>query len=188
MEFIINDLTDEQLIFLKKYNKDDLINILSKLQTQKEKRNNYHRLYYNKLKDDETKINKIKSSRKEYYSIIKNDSDKYKEYLQKMKQYNKNYLDRNKIKMDIVKPEKPIKTIKLNYVIKDDNYYIININKLINNFDDIEIINKNIKQLIINKNEVQDIFFTNDIFNEDNIKNYLLNNYNNIIKIKSVIT
>ena len=35
MEFIINDLTDEQLIFLKKYNKDDLINILSKLQTQK---------------------------------------------------------------------------------------------------------------------------------------------------------
>ena len=105
-----------------------------------------------------------------------------------MKQYNKNYLDRNKIKMDIVKTEKPIKTIKLNYVIKDDNYYIININKLINNFDDIEIINKNIKQLIINKNEVQDIFFTNDIFNEDNIKNYLLNNYNNIIKIKSVIT
>ena len=105
-----------------------------------------------------------------------------------MKQYNKNYLDRNKIKMDIEKPEKPIKAIKLNYVIKDENYYIININKLINNFDDIEIINKNIKQLIINKNEVQDIFFTNDIFNEDNIKNYLLNNYNNIIKLKSVIT
>ena len=34
MEFIINDLTDEQLTFLKKYNKDDLINILSNLQAQ----------------------------------------------------------------------------------------------------------------------------------------------------------
>ena len=60
MEFKISDLTTDQINLLNQYNKDDLINILNNLNFMKEKRNNYHRLYYNKLKDDETKFNKIK--------------------------------------------------------------------------------------------------------------------------------
>jgi hypothetical protein len=105
----------------------------------KEKRNNYHRLYYNKLKDDETKFNKIKNIRKQYYSTIKNDDEKYKNYLNKMKVYNKNYLDRKKLSPDY-KKEHDGKKKKLNFIEVDDDFYIININKFVNNFEDLELI------------------------------------------------
>ncbi len=48
MEFKIENLTNEQIILLNRFNKDDIIKNLEFLVNQKEKRNKYHRLYYNK--------------------------------------------------------------------------------------------------------------------------------------------
>jgi hypothetical protein len=183
MEFKISDLTTDQINLLNQYNKDDLINILNNLNFMKEKRNNYHRLYYNKLKDDETKFNKIKNIRKQYYSTIKNDDEKCKNYLNKMKVYNKNYLDRKKLSPDY-KKEHDGKKKKLNFIEVDDDFYIININKFINNFEDLELINKKLKQIFFNKKDVEEIFLTNDELNEENIKKFIVSKYNNIVKIK----
>lgn len=183
MEYIINDLTESQINILNKYNKDDLINVLHNLNNQKEKRNSYHRLYYNKLKEDESKLSKIKESRKDHYMNLKNDAEKYKAYLNKMKLYNKSYMAR-KIKTDD-KHEQSAKKKKINYIDVDDDLFIINITRFINNFDDLEYINKKFKQLLIHKKDVEEIFITDDAFNEENIKNYILNKYNNIIKMKT---
>ena len=183
MEYIINDLTESQINTLNKYNTDDLINVLHNLNNQKEKRNSYHRLYYNKFKEDESKLSKIKESRKDHYMNLKNDAEKYKAYLNKMKIYNKSYMAR-KIKTDD-KHEQSAKKKKINYIDVDDDLFIINITRFINNFDDLEYINKKFKQLLIHKKDVDEIFITDDAFNEENIKNYILNKYNNIIKMKT---
>ena len=142
MEYKIQDLTNEQINILNKFNKDDLINVLHNLEKQKENRNIYHRKYYNKIKEDEQKINKIKDLRKEYYTNIKNDAEKYSLYLNKMKEYNKNHLIRLKLKNE--QQDKPLKKVckTLNYIVVGDDYYLININKFINNFEDLEILNK----------------------------------------------
>jgi len=188
MDFKLEDLTPEQINILNRFNKNDIINNLLVLEHQKEKRNNYHRLYYNRLKTNDEKFNKLKLNRKDYYLNIKNDEEKYKIYLNKMKQYNHDYLNRKNLKSEDIKQDKPLKNIKLNYIISDEEYYIINVNKFITNFEDLEIINKKIKQIIINKNDVNDIFLKDDIFNEINIKNFIVNKYNNIIKLKPVLT
>jgi hypothetical protein len=188
MDFKLEDLTPEQINILHRFNKNYIINNLLVLEHQKEKRNNYHRLYYNKLKTNDEKFNKLKMNRKDYYLNIKNDEEKYKTYLNKMKQYNHDYLNRKNLKSEDIKQDKPLKNIKLNYIISDEEYYIINVNKFITNFEDLEIINKKIKQIIINKNDVNDIFLKDDIFNEINIKNFIVNKYNNIIKFKPVLT
>ena len=186
MDFKLENLTDEQINILNRFNKDDLVKSLLLLEQQKDKRNTYHRLYYNKIKDNEEKFNKIKANRKEYYINIKNDDEKYKNYLNKMKHYNKNYLDRMKLKKENIETVKPLKQmIKLNYIITDDEFYIINVNKFITNYADLEIVNKKVKQIILNKNDVNDIFYKNGIFDEGNIKNYILNKYNNIFKLKT---
>jgi len=186
MDFKLENLTDEQINILNRFNKDDLVKSLLLLEQQKDKRNTYHRLYYNKIKDNEEKFNKIKANRKEYYINIKNDDEKYKNYLNNMKHYNKNYLDRMKLKKENIETVKPLKQmIKLNYIITDDEFYIINVNKFITNYADLEIVNKKVKQIILNKNDVNDIFYKNGIFDEGNIKNYILNKYNNIFKLKT---
>ena len=184
MEYKIQDLTNEQINILNKFNKDDLINVLHNLEKQKENRNIYHRKYYNKIKEDEQKINKIKDLRKEYYSNIKNDAEKYSLYLNKMKEYNKNHLIRLKLKNE--QQDKPLKKVckTLNYIVVGDDYYLININKLINNFEDLEILNKKIKQLFINKNDVVNPFLIDGIFNEENIKTFVVSKYNNILTVK----
>jgi hypothetical protein len=184
MEYKIQDLTNEQINILKKFNKDDLINVLHNLEKQKENRNIYHRKYYNKIKEDEQKINKIKDLRKEYYTNIKNDAEKYSLYLNKMKEYNKNHLIRLKLKNE--QQDKPLKKVckTLNYIVVGDDYYLININKFINNFEDLEILNKKIKQLFINKNDVVNPFLIDGIFNEENIKKFVVSKYNNILTVK----
>ena len=184
MEYKIQDLTNEQINILNKFNKDDLINVLHNLEKQKENRNIYHRKYYNKIKEDEQKINKIKDLRKEYYSNIKNDAEKYSLYLNKMKEYNKNHLIRLKLKNE--QQDKPLKKVckTLNYIVVGDDYYLININKFINNFEDLEILNKKIKQLFINKNDVVNPFLIDGIFNEENIKKFVVSKYNNILTVK----
>ncbi len=183
MDFKMSDLTLDQINLLKQYNKDDLINILKNLSFKKEKQNNYHRLYYNKLKDDEEKFNKIKMLRNKYYTTIKNDEEKYKNYLNKMKVYNKNYLDRKKLKPDY-KNEHNDKKKKLNFIEVDDDFYIINIMKFVNNYDDLHLINKKMKQLLFDKKDVEEIFLTNNELNEENIKKFIVSKYNNIVKIK----
>lgn len=184
MEYKIQDLTNEQINILNKFNKDDLINVLHNLEKQKENRNIYHRKYYNKIKEDEQKINKIKDLRKEYYTNIKNDAEKYSLYLNKMKEYNKNHLIRLKLKNE--QQDKPLKKVckTLNYIVVGDDYYLININKFINNFEDLEILNKKIKQLFINKNDVVNPFLIDGIFNEENIKKFVVSKYNNILTVK----
>ena len=184
MEYKIQDLTNEQINILNKFNKDDLINVLHNLEKQKENRNIYHRKYYNKIKEDEQKINKIKDLRKEYYTNIKNDAEKYSLYLNKMKEYNKNHLIRLKLKNE--QQDKPLKKVckTLNYIVVGDDYYLININKFINNFEDLEILNKKIKQLFINKNDVVNPFLIDGIFNEENIKTFVVSKYNNILTVK----
>jgi hypothetical protein len=184
MEYKIQDLTNEQINILNKFNKDDLINVLHNLEKQKENRNIYHRKYYNKIKEDEQKINKIKDLRKEYYTNIKNDAEKYSLYLNKMKEYNKNHLIRLKLKNE--QQDKPLKKVckTLNYIVVGDDYYLISINKFINNFEDLEILNKKIKQLFINKNDVVNPFLIDGIFNEENIKKFVVSKYNNILTVK----
>ena len=184
MEYKIQDLTNEQINILNKFNKDDLINVLHNLEKQKENRNIYHRKYYNKIKEDEQKINKIKDLRKEYYTNIKNDAEKYSLYLNKMKECNKNHLIRLKLKNE--QQDKPLKKVckTLNYIVVGDDYYLININKFINNFEDLEILNKKIKQLFINKNDVVNPFLIDGIFNEENIKKFVVSKYNNILTVK----
>jgi hypothetical protein len=184
MEYKIQDLTNEQINILNKFNKDDLINVLQNLEKQKENRNIYHRTYYNKIKEDEQKINNIKDLRKEYYLNIKNDAVKYSLYLNKMKEYNKNHLIRLKLKNE--QQDKPLKKVSktLNYIVVCNDYYLININKFINNFQDLEILNKKIKQLFINKNDVISPFLIDGIFNEENIKKFVVSKYNNIIAEK----
>ena len=66
-----------------------------------------------------------------------------------MKEYNKNHLIRLKLKNE--QQDKPLKKVckTLNYIVVGDDYYLININKFINNFEDLEILNKKIKVLDI---------------------------------------
>ena len=109
---------------------------------------------------------------------------KYSLYLNKMKEYNKNHLIRLKLKNE--QQDKPLKKVSktLNYIVVCDDYYLININKFINNFQDLEILNKKIKQLFINKNDVISPFLIDGIFNEENIKKFVVSKYNNIIAEK----
>ena len=46
----------------------------------------------------------------------------------------------NYLKSEDIKQDKPLKNIKLNYIISDEEYYIINVNKFITNFEDLEIL------------------------------------------------
>ncbi len=58
-----------------------------------------------------------------------------------MKQYNHDYLNRKNLKSEDIKQDKPLKNIELNYIFSDEEYYIINVNIFITNFEDLEIIN-----------------------------------------------
>lgn len=185
MDYIISNLTESQIETLNRFNKNnDLTKVLTDFETMRNKRNQYHRTYYNKIKDDENKINQIKSNRINHYCNIKNDPEKYKQYLAQMRVYNKNYVLKHKTK-DTTQPIK--KTSKTsNYIDVDNDCYIVNINKFKHINEDVDISSTKIKQLIINKTNVDDPFINNGVINNDIVKAYLLLNYKSIIKQKQL--
>lgn len=187
MNHLIENLNEDELNILSKYDKNDILKALEQIKHIKNRRNIYHQNYYNKIKSDDEKINKLKTERKVYYNNIKNDETKYKEYLNKMKEYNRNYLLRLKENgtYDQIKKKKNI--IDNDFIINDQEMFIIDIKKFIEKFNEFQTVNNKVKQLIIMKSDLNDdeIFLIDSNIDNEKLKIYLISKFSNFLKLKN---